>query len=160
TKPVRMGEIVLGRFLGFAFVGTVLMVGICAVSLVFVTRGLDHSHQLDGALAASPGVNKGDPARGEEGKTTFDKYHRHEITLNRDGEGRTDTRLGHWHNVRKNEQGELEIGPPEGMLQAKVPLAGKLRFLDRAGRPAASGINVGNEWAYRRDRKSTRLNSS
>lgn len=149
TKPVRMGEIVLGRFLGFSFVGTVLMVGMCAVSYVFVTRGLDHSHQLEGSLTAIPGVTAGESSRGEAGKTTFDKYHRHEITLNREGAGRTDTRLGHWHDVRKNDKGELEIGPPEGMLQAKVPLAGKLRFLDRAGRPAESGINVGNEWAYR-----------
>lgn len=148
TKPVRTGEIVLGRFLGFAFVGTVLMGLMCAVSYFFVTRGLDHSHRLDGELITLESPLKGKPPIGERGETTFDKHHRHEITINREGVGRTDTRMGHWHEVKKVD-GEVVIGPPEGALQAKVPVTGNLRFLDRAGRPAASGINVGNEWTYR-----------
>jgi ABC-type transport system involved in multi-copper enzyme maturation permease subunit len=148
TKPVRTGEIVLGRFFGFAFVGTVLMLLMAGVSYVFVTRGLDHSHQLEGELATLDAPIKGRPPIGEQGKTTQDKHHRHEITLNTEGVGRTDTRMGHWHEAKKVD-GQVVIGPPEGMLQARVPLAGELRFTDRAGRPAASGINVGNEWTYR-----------
>lgn len=148
TKPVRTGEIVLGRFLGFAAVGTVLIVVMCAVSYLFVTRGLDHSHQMEGELVTLESPIQGKPAIGEEGKTTFDKHHRHTITLNTEGVGRTDTRMGHWHSVKKVD-GKVEIGPPEGMLQARVPLAGSLTFKDRSGRDATAGINVGNEWTYR-----------
>lgn len=149
TKPVRTGEIVLGRFLGFATVGTVLMVLMCLVSYFFVTRGLDHSHQMEGELTTLESPLAGKPPIGEQGKSTFDKHHRHSITLNTEGKGRTDVRMGHWHEVTKQQDGKVVIGPPEGMLQARVPLAGKLAFRDRAGRPAAAGINVGNEWTYR-----------
>ena len=41
------------------------------------------------------------------------------------------------------------LGPPEGMLVARVPVYGKLTFRDRAGQPAEKGINVGDEWTYR-----------
>lgn len=148
TKPVRTGEIILGRFLGFATVGTVLMALMCFVSYFFVTRGLAHTHQMDGELVTLESPLKGKPSIGEEGETTFDKHHRHRITLNPEGVGRTDTRMGHWHEVKKVD-GKVVIGPPEGMLQARVPLAGTLSFKDRAGRAAAAGINVGNEWTYR-----------
>ena len=42
-----------------------------------------------------------------------------------------------------------DVGPPEGILEARRPLRGRLRFLDREGRPAAKGISVGQEWTYR-----------
>lgn len=148
TKPVRTFEIVLGRFLGFAIVGTVLIVGMCAVSYGFVTRGLAHTHDIEGKLATIPSPLPNQPSLGERGETTRDKHHRHEFTINNEGIGRTDTQMGHWHEVTKNGD-KIEIGPPQGMLEARVPLAGTLTFLDRAGRPAASGINVGNEWTYR-----------
>jgi hypothetical protein len=41
------------------------------------------------------------------------------------------------------------VGPPLGILEARRPLRGTLRFLDREGRPAQKGISVGSEWAYR-----------
>ena len=37
----------------------------------------------------------------------------------------------------------------EGLLRARVPQYGKLRFLDRKGVDVAKGISVGNEWTYR-----------
>lgn len=157
TKPVRMGEIVLGRFLGFGFVGTVLIALMCLVSYVFVVRGLDHQHDLDGGLTALESPLPGRDPIGEKGVTTFDKHHRHEFNLfpqKQEGKeevvwvGRTDTQKGHWHEVTK-EGDKVTIGPPQGALAARVPLAGRLSFLDRAGRPAKEGINVGNEWTYR-----------
>jgi hypothetical protein len=42
-----------------------------------------------------------------------------------------------------------EIGPPEGLLEARKPLRGTLRFLDRQGKPSTKGISVGAEWSYR-----------
>ena len=46
TKPVRSSEIVLGRILGFGFVGTVMLVLIWIASYLFVERGLNHTHSL------------------------------------------------------------------------------------------------------------------
>ena len=46
TKPVRKIEIVLGRVLGFVFVGTVLLAGIGVISYGFTVRSLNHTHQL------------------------------------------------------------------------------------------------------------------
>jgi hypothetical protein len=48
TKPVRSTEIILGRMLGFATVGTLLLVLMGLISYFFVWRSLDHSHQIAG----------------------------------------------------------------------------------------------------------------
>jgi hypothetical protein len=37
----------------------------------------------------------------------------------------------------------------EGLLEARRPLRGTLRFLDREGVPSEKGISVGAEWTYR-----------
>ena len=46
TKPVRSTEIVLGRTLGFVGLGTLLLLAMGLISLVFVWRGLSHTHEL------------------------------------------------------------------------------------------------------------------
>ena len=46
TKPVRSSEIVLGRVLGFGFVGTMMLLLIWIASYLFVERGLNHTHDL------------------------------------------------------------------------------------------------------------------
>ena len=48
TKPVRSTEIILGRMVGFATVGTVLLVLMGLISYFFVWRSLDHTHLLEG----------------------------------------------------------------------------------------------------------------
>jgi ABC-type amino acid transport system permease subunit len=48
TKPVRSTEIILGRMLGFATVGTLLLVLMGLISYFFVWRSLEHSHQIAG----------------------------------------------------------------------------------------------------------------
>jgi hypothetical protein len=35
------------------------------------------------------------------------------------------------------------------MLVSRVPVYGELQFLDRGGKPAEKGVNVGDEWTYR-----------
>src|SRR6478736_5609768 len=47
TKPVRAGDIVLGRILGFTIVGTVLLAIMALCSGVFVWRMLYHTHQVN-----------------------------------------------------------------------------------------------------------------
>ncbi len=45
TKPVRTSEIVLGRVVGFGLLGTALLFLMGVISLLFVWRGLSHTHQ-------------------------------------------------------------------------------------------------------------------
>ncbi|NDC54204.1 MAG: ABC transporter permease [Planctomycetia bacterium] len=151
TKPVRTCEIVLGRMLGFALVGTVLLAVMGAVGWAFVVRSVRHEHEL---LADDVVEIKADDgsAAGFEGRTSLVRGHRHRVELDADGTGRTDTVQGHRHSVRMLEQGGVktcEVGPPEGLLEARKPLRGTLRFLDRQGKPSTKGISVGAEWSYR-----------
>ncbi len=48
TKPVRSTEIVLGRIVGFALLGTALLALMGLISFFFVWRGLSHEHQIVG----------------------------------------------------------------------------------------------------------------
>lgn len=154
TKPVRTGEIVLGRMLGFAIVGTVMLLVMGVVGWGFVVRSVSHRHEVD--VAALDEISAEDGAlTGWEGRTTLDRKHRHRVELDASGNGRTDFVQGHRHEI--NLTGKGEAGPlgtyamsaPTGLLEARKPLRGVLRFLDREGRPSSKGISVGNEWAYR-----------
>ena len=147
TKPVRAGEIVLGRFLGFLAIVSIVLAGMGLLSYQLVVRGLRHEHQLDGALEAVA------TAQGtiHEGRTTFDRHHRHRFTIGADGTGTTEP-FEHWHVVRRVGDGPkatIEVGPPVGALVARVPKYGRLQFYDRDGKPTKRGINVGNLWEYR-----------
>jgi ABC-type transport system involved in multi-copper enzyme maturation permease subunit len=147
TKPVRAGEIVLGRIIGFTIVGTILLsiMGVC--SYVFVIRSLDHTHEID--VSSLKNVSSADgEVIGQDGRTSRDSYHRHEVELNTDGEGRTKANYGHWHYVVKRGDRSVVMGA-EDIMRARVPQWGKLTFLDRQGVPKQRGISVGSEWTYR-----------
>jgi hypothetical protein len=151
TKPVRTGEIVLGRFLGFALVGTALLAVMGVAGWAFVVRSVGHGHAVADADVQPVRAEDGSTS-GFEGRTSFDRGHRHRLDLAADGTGTTDTVQGHRHRVRAIDRGgamAYEVGPPDGLLEARRPLRGRLRFLDREGRPSAKGISVGAEWAYR-----------
>lgn len=152
TKPVRTVEIVLGRILGFGLMGSllVLVMGVC--SYIFVVRGLSHSHALSAeaaeALAEAPLSD--DPA-GIVRDTTRNARHHHEVHVDEEGRIRTSVAAGHWHDVLESPEGDptaYRIGPHRGMLMARVPVYGKLRFLNRSGKPAEAGVNTGDEWMY------------
>ncbi len=154
TKPVRTGEIVLGRILGFVAIGTVLLLVMGAASYVFVNRTIDHTHTLTAAdltdLPAEPGTaNSG----GKEGFTSIDHNHRHHVVLDSSGNGVTDVVQGHFHRVHgeKGSDGKMHytVGPPEEQLVARVPIYGSMRILDRTGHEG-QGINIGKEWTYRK----------
>jgi hypothetical protein len=63
--------------------------------------------------------------------------------------------MGHTHEVTG--QGDsasaddvaVEFGSPTGALLARVPIYGRLYFLDQEGNRAIKGISVGKEWEYR-----------
>lgn len=144
TKPVRSTEIVLGRILGFTAVGTVLLVIMGLLSYLFVVRGVRHTHEVR-SLAADNST----------GQTTLDAYHTHTFEMGSDGIGVTNEIKGHKHTVvdtgEKDKDGQpvYEVQEPEGMLEAKIPVLGPLRFTDRDGN-VGEGLNVGYESNYQK----------
>ncbi len=154
TKPVRSGEIVLGRILGFVAVITVLLAGMGFISYMFVERGMDHEHAVITESAGRiPPIAEGESSPGWEGETTLQSHHRHTWRVNREGVGVTNKVNGHQHVVTRTESadpvGSYVLGAPQGALEARVPVYGKLHFLDREGNQKEKGISVGKEWEYR-----------
>ncbi|NLX53569.1 MAG: ABC transporter permease [Planctomycetaceae bacterium] len=156
TKPVRAGELVLGRIFGFVAVITVLLAVMGVISYFFVVRGMEHEHGvLPEGLAALAPVAEGDASPGWEGTTTMNSYHRHSWKVDDTGRGTTDKIMGHQHQVTRSQDADpsdpvaYEIGAPYGALVARVPIYGQMRFLDSEGNPTQKGISVGKEWEYR-----------
>ncbi len=148
TKPVHPSEIVLGRMLGFTLTGTALLVVMGLISYVFVVRGLAHAHELDPKVVADARARAGS---GGEVDVVTSKAHNHRHPVHIDAKGRPSlgTANGHRHDIEVEEDGTYWISGPKDELLARVPVYGTLRFLDRQGRPADKGINVGDEWTYR-----------
>ena len=148
TKPVRTGEIVLGRILGFSIVGAVLLAIMGLIGWGFVVRSVSHGHDvtIEDVVEIK---DVGGAVTGLEGRTSLDRGHRHRFDLDAAGNGWTDNVQGHRHAVRRSASGGYAVGAPEGILEARRPLRGTLRFLDREGRPSTKGISVGSEWTYR-----------
>lgn len=154
TKPVRSSEIVLGRMLGFTLLGTVLLAAMCVISYFFVVRGLSHTHEVIAEsltpVERGPAVQSG--MSDLVGRSTKVNNHFHRVYLKPGGNGDLELENGHWHPVDAFKSGDktvYQVGGPQGMFAARVPVYGKLRFTDRAGKDADKGVNVGDEWTYR-----------
>jgi ABC-type transport system involved in multi-copper enzyme maturation permease subunit len=147
TKPIRASEIVLGRTLGFAAVGTAMLLLMGVISYFFVTWSLSHDHAIDAASVNDESGRNGEVIR-RYGETTVDQHHRHTFEVDANGKGRTNTVQGHWHEVVRTDDGKYRVGPPQGHLIARAPIYGQLVIFDRDGKQG-KGINVGNEWEYR-----------
>jgi hypothetical protein len=147
TKPVRSGDIVLGRILGFTIVGTVLLAIMAVCGYVFVIRSLDHTHEVKLDTLENIVNNEG-KVIGKKGRTTTDAGHWHEIELDADGNGTALSTYAHEHEIR-HEGDKYVVSGPVGFMRARVPYYGRLRFLDRKGVDVPRGISVGNEWTYR-----------
>ena len=146
TKPVRAGEIILGRIIGFTIIGTGMLLVMAICSYVFVDRSLDHTHRVEEtSLKKTPAI---EGKFGYQGRTSLDAYHRHDVDLNSDHMGEAASNHSHMHFVDPDGDAHLVSGAEETM-RARVPLWGTLRFLDRQGVEQERGINVGNEWGYR-----------
>lgn len=158
TKPVRPHEIILGRIAGFVFVGTVLLFFMGVVSYFFVVRGVNHDHSIRTEEVVED--KKNDLWMGE---TSVEDFHRHTFVVDENGNGRTDEERGHSHPVQKTgtaQAGRYTVGSPDGELRARVPVYGKLSFLDRNGLVADRGLNVGKEWTYRSYIEGNTLNTA
>jgi ABC-type transport system involved in multi-copper enzyme maturation permease subunit len=151
TKPVRAGDIVLGRMLGFTVVGTMLLAIMSVFGYLFVVRTLYHTHEVE-ITRLEDVVDSDGETVGKIGRTTLDDYHRHEVDLDAAGNGEALSTNEHKHtiaNVGTEEQPRYEVSGPKDYLRARVPQYGDLRFIDRRGAPAPRGISVGSEWTYR-----------
>jgi hypothetical protein len=152
TKPVRDSEIVLGRIVGFAIVGTVLLALMSVVSYVFVIRGLSHTHEV--VMESLKPVGRAEPGKQQPkaGNTDSTQGHRHHVYVDSSGVAHVEPEFGHSHSVETQNSGDkssFALGGPEGHLLARVPVYGSLRFRDRSGNDVDKGINVGDEWFYR-----------
>ncbi|MEX0642792.1 MAG: ABC transporter permease [Pirellulales bacterium] len=151
TKPVRAGDIVLGRILGFTIVGTVLLAIMALGSWVFVGRTLFHTHEVETAsleeIIDSQGV-----VIGKKGRTTRNLFHRHEVVMDNEGQGIAHSANSHEHSITANGSGSdmrYVMSGPQELMRARVPKYGKLRYWSRTGDEVARGISVGSEWTYR-----------
>lgn len=139
TKPVRSTEVVLGRIFGFSAVGTVMLLIMGVLSYVFVVRSVHHDHAIENVAADG------------KGNTSYDAMHAHSFdVLQGMDEGVTEVIKGHKHVVRKKANGEYEVGEPEGLLAARIPMFGRLRMTNRDGQEISKeeGLNVGYESNY------------
>ncbi|NOY43045.1 MAG: ABC transporter permease [Planctomycetes bacterium] len=146
TKPVRAGEIILGRIIGFTIIGTAMLVVMAVCSYIFVDRSLDHTHRVEETGLKRTAAS--DDEYGYLGRTSLDAYHRHDVELNADQQGEALSNHSHTHSI-EYDGSTHRVSGAEGVMQARVPQWGKLRYLDRQGVEQARGINVGNEWSYR-----------
>jgi ABC-type transport system involved in multi-copper enzyme maturation permease subunit len=159
TKPIRGWEIVVGRMLGFVAIGTLLLAIMGVFSYFFVHRGLRHEHTVDPrrlteiATPSSSSDSDIDPSkrRVKTGVTSQQRDHRHNVHQLADGTLEIEPTRDHTHKVistSRNGDEPYVLGPAQGLLLARVPIRGELRFLDRSGQPG-EGTNIGDEYKYR-----------
>lgn len=178
TKPVRASEVVLGRFVGFAVLGTVLLTFVGALSYVFMVRGINHTHEMSEEITADKwlpivdgftpdGRRPFDPRAIFESSvlTTRNNDHVHRIAIvvldNGTYDVVADETSGHTHSVEVLESDpetqrpkRVAFGPPRGNLRARQPIysapRGDLPALSITDESGAlnSGINVGEVWDY------------
>lgn len=161
TKPVRSSEIVLGRVLGFAAIGTVVLLLMAVPSYFFVIRGVAHTHIVQAESVTNVYGSGKDPIA-QKGVVSKANDHLHTFEIKADAnEAETTLEQGHRHRVKRipddtpNDKSDdkFEIGPPLEQLQARVPIYGKLNWRDQQGKEGAgaqAGVSVGQEWSYRR----------
>ena len=91
TKPVRSTEIVIGRLLGFGLLSTALLALMGVLSFVFVSRGLEHTHQIVGGTQTLEAFV---PVLGE-----FSSLDKKRIAENAILEAQTNRKNGHSHRL-------------------------------------------------------------
>ena len=91
TKPVRATEIVMGRLLGFGLLSTVLLALMGILSFIFVSRGLEHTHQIVGGTQTLAAFV---PVTGE-----FSSLDKKRISENAILEAQTNRKNGHSHRL-------------------------------------------------------------
>ncbi len=177
TKPVRASEMVLGRIVGIAVVGTVVLLFMSGLSYFFVQFSLNHTHLLieredltEVSLPTGMSTENFSPVV-LKGETQQSNGHKHKVEVRADGSYVVEEVNGHTHQLvierpdqKKSTDPEFQghsftfepragnrftVLEAEGSIQARVPVYGKLVFRGKDGQDTKAGINVGNEWEYR-----------
>ena len=152
TKPVRAGDIVLGRILGFTIVGTVLLAIMAVCSAGFVWRMLEHTHTVKIDSLENIYDAKGKVV-GKKGRTTTNQQHSHEVEILPDGSGIAMSTNEHEHESQhRTAGGETSLSrqrPARACCAPAFPNTASSGFSDRKGVEVAKGISVGSEWTYR-----------
>jgi len=163
TKPVRSTEIVLGRMLGFATVGTLLLILMGLISYFFVWRSLDHSHELLGdsqTIAAFTAVDtetQRSTVTGKrvsqnalyEGATTVDNDHSHRLEIISDVREADSPALESDDIIRtiKREDGKIEY-----QRVMCLPVGNHTHAVTVTGQGDDAQITLGNSVGYFRAR--------
>jgi hypothetical protein len=180
TKPVRASEIVLGRLVGFTLLGTVLLAIIGGLSLVFMVRGIEHTHEMPEAITEDqwlPVVDgfTADGRRPFDSRAVFESSvlstrendHAHRLAIVRLDDGTfsvvADETAGHTHDVEVLEMDPqtdrprlVRFGPARGNLRARRPIyampRGELPALTLTDEKGSetTGVNVGEVWDYQK----------
>lgn len=111
TKPVRATEIVLGRILGFGFLGTMLLGLMGLISFLFLSRNLSHTHQVVGdsqTMASLVEIDRGALISETTGRR---------VSENAVMEGETNVAFGHRHRLEVIEF--VADGPDDPLLQSE-----------------------------------------
>ena len=111
TKPVRATEVILGRIIGFGFLGTVLLSLMALISFFFVSRNLKHTHRIVGdsqTIASLTAVDPNEKISAITGKR---------LSENAVMEGQTEIISGHSHQLEVLER--VAEGPDDPVLQGK-----------------------------------------
>ncbi|HEV7282886.1 MAG TPA: ABC transporter permease [Pirellulaceae bacterium] len=98
TKPVRAGEILLGKIVGFSSLVGLMLAAMCVISYVFVVRGMAHDHTVAVADLTEERLPNSDVYL-YRGVTTRANGHLHPFTVNQQGQGETEIENGHYHRI-------------------------------------------------------------
>ena len=159
TKPVRSGELILGRIVGIGLVGTLILFLMGGASYVFVVSKLSHTHLLSEREDLTPVLresadNTVDTNRiAFRGETQMTNGHKHPVIVYADGRVVAEAVFGHSHPItplQRGDQTRYRVEAEQGTWQARIPIYPKtLSFRQSDGREGTKGINVGDEWEYR-----------
>jgi hypothetical protein len=162
TKPVRATEIVFGRIVGFAAVGTVLIAVMGFLSFLFVWRGLSHNHRIVGETQTIASLTAIDPVQRlnrygqrvsdsaiKTGETTIESGHRHIIELIEDIREKNSPPLDERNVVSKTEL-------PDGRIRYErlivEPIGGHSHTIIVNGEGPNATFTVGKSDGYFRAR--------
>jgi len=85
------------------FLGTLLLAVMGLFSYVFVTRALQHKHEVEVTSLKAP---PNDASGSRTGRTMLVQNHRHQVTIDADGNGSTDISQGHYHEINARTVGD------------------------------------------------------
>ena len=164
TKPVRSTEIVLGRILGFGFLGTVLLALMGIISFFFIWRNLDHNHMIDGpsqtvaafveidseTMKSTISGKRVSPNAISEATTTIDNGHAHRLEIYQDVRSSNDEALqtGDIVETIKRDDGKVTYHRARCM-----PVGGHTHKVTVSGTGASATVSLGPAIGYFRARQ-------